>query len=112
MGAAKRHSRTQNGFIDGRAGSPRDITYSYRSLHSNAASDQVIVNEEPPQIYLRNYETSKDRCERIYKTNQANLLAKTVYNSKRRVQANGNFLRPKVTSKEKHLPLKLAEVSD
>ena len=111
MGAQKRNSKTHRGFNEG-GGLPQDPFQSYRSLHSHTKSDAVIIDNEPPQIYLRNYETTKDRCERIYKENNANLLAKTVYNSKRKINNNGNFLRPKVTSKEKHLPLKLAEVSE
>ena len=67
--------------------------------------------EEPPQIYLRNYETSKDRCERISQVNKANILAKTIYNPKKIIM-NGNNLRTKLLSKEKHVPLKLAEVND
>ena len=40
------------------------------------------------------------------------MLAKTVYNSKRLIKTNGNFLRPKVKTQDKHLPLKMAEVDD
>ena len=43
--------------------------------------------------------------------NKANILAKTVYNSKK-IIVNGNNLRPKLVSKEKHKPLKLADVSE
>lgn len=31
-------------------------------------------SEEPPSIYIRNYETSKDRCERISTIHKANIL--------------------------------------
>ena len=60
---------------------------------------------------MRNFETSKDRCERIYHQNQANLLRQTFYDSKK-LTRDGNFLRPKITMKEKHMPLKLAEVGE
>ena len=40
------------------------------------------------------------------------MLAKTVYNSKRLIKNNGNFLRPKVRTQEKHLPLKMADVDE
>jgi len=40
------------------------------------------------------------------------MLKTEYYDSKRQILNNGNFLRPKVISKEKHLPLKLAEVNE
>ena len=43
--------------------------------------------------------------------NQGNILQRSIYDPKR-ICVNGNNLRPKLLSKEKHLPLKLAEVSD
>ena len=66
---------------------------------------------EPPQIYLRNYETTKVRCERAQLANKASILEKTIYDPKK-IVTNGNNLRPKLLSKEKHMPLKLAEVTD
>lgn len=85
--------------------------HSARSLITNSVDESLL--DQPPNIYLRNYETTKERCERIYQTNQANLLAKTFFNEKRRVKPSGaNFLRPKMLSKEKHLPLKLNEVNE
>ena len=64
---------------------------------------------EPPNVYLRNYEPSKDRCERAFRTNQSNLLGSVKYEQP---PQNGNFLRTKNIMKEKHLPLKLAEVGE
>ena len=43
------------------------------------------------------------------KTNQASLLGSTYYES---VKSDGNYLRAKKTIKEKHVPLKLAEVGE
>ncbi len=40
------------------------------------------------------------------------MLAKDFFDAKRQIRPNGNFLRPKVILKEKHMPLKLAEVSE
>jgi len=42
---------------------------------------------------------------------KANLLAKTIYDSKK-LMREGNFLRPKLLSHEKHVPLKFAELDE
>ena len=68
--------------------------------------------DEPQSVYVRNYETSKDRCDRIEKFNQAGLLEKVKYDSKRLNFGKGENLRTKVRSMEKHLPLKLSEVRE
>ena len=67
--------------------------------------------EEPKPIYVRNYETSKDRADRMESINKGLIIAKTTYDPKR-IAVNGNNLRPKLASMEKHVPLKLAEVDD
>ena len=64
---------------------------------------------EPPNIYLRNYEPSKSRCERASLTNRASLLGQTYYE---KVKTDGNYLRTKNILKERHMPLKLAEVGE
>lgn len=85
---------------------------SARSL-ATCSVDESSVLDQPSQIYVRNYETSKDRCERVYLTNQASLLAKTFFNEKRRVNPAGtNFIRKQMRSKEKHLPLKINDVDE
>lgn len=88
-----------------------DTVQSSRSRRSNNFSKQLDDYEEPPQIYLRNYETTKDRCERVSQIHKASLLRKTVYDPKKIIM-NGNNLRTKLVSKEKHMPLKLAEVNE
>ena len=40
------------------------------------------------------------------------MLTKTFHNEKRLIKSNGNFLRKKVHTQEKHLPLKLVEVDE
>ena len=40
------------------------------------------------------------------------MLRKTYLNEKRVIKNDGNFLRPKVQTQDKHLPLKLVEVTD
>ena len=89
-----------------------DMMHSPRSGGYADFEESSTQAENPANIYLRNYQTSKDRCERAYRTNQANLLGRSYYDSKRLVKPNGNFLRPKVTMKEKHVPLKLADVDE
>ena len=64
---------------------------------------------EPLNIYLRNYEPSKSRCERASRTNKSNLLSQSLYEN---VKADGNYLRTKNILKERHKPLKLAEVGE
>ena len=88
------------------------MMHSPRSGGYPAFDESSSQHEDPANIYLRNYETSKDRCERAYRTNKANLLGRSYYDSKRLVKANGNFLRAKATIKEKHVPLKLADVDE
>ena len=92
-----------------------DTMQSQRSRQTATGMEQYQMmqdgGEEPPSIYIRNYETSKDRCERMSSMNKANILSRTVYDPKR-IVVNGNNLRPKLLSKEKHMPLKLAEVNE
>ena len=70
-----------------------------------------LVEEDPPSIYIRNYETSKDRSNRLELLHKANILNKMSYDPKK-IITNGSNLRTKILSKEKHMPLKLADVNE
>ena len=59
---------------------------------------------------MRTYETTKDRCERVSREHKANLLGtKGVYDVKKIIKGDGTNLRPKIHSKEKHLPLRMTD---
>ena len=71
MGYGK-HKRGVLRINDADSTSPRvETLYSTKSLNKSAMFED---SGDPKNIYLRNYETSKDRCERIYRQNQSNLL--------------------------------------
>ena len=67
---------------------------------------------EKASIYLRNYEPSKERANRIAHEHKANMLERDFFNERTRIGPATGFLRKPVKSMEKHLPLKVKDSDD
>lgn len=65
-----------------------------------------------PNIYLRNYETSKDRANIAEAENLSNLIDRQQFNEKLRPIGIINIIKKTHKSKEKHCPLMLKDQDD
>jgi len=76
-----------------------------------------VVATEPtetkkPDIYVRNFEPSKERCDRIEQEFRENRLEQQAFNEKIRPLGHINIMRKKAKTLEKHLPIKLVDTDE
>lgn len=87
-----------------------EITSTFRQSVVFEPGPKVI---QQPDIYLRNFETSRKRCDRVEQTHREEILELDRFDEKLRgpIQVKRNMRKQEKTM-EKHLPIKLGEETD